>query len=557
MIGSMIGSTLGPYRITGLLGEGGMGAVYRATDNIEREVAIKALLAQLTGDESRLQRFRAEAVALGRLHHPNIASLYHLLEQDGNYYMVMEFVEGQTLEDIVRNKGAMTPEMALTVFDDGLKGFEHAHARGVIHRDIKPSNLMVSSEGTTKITDFGIARMAGTGRMTQAGRVIGTLEYMSPEQVRGLEQDARSDIYSLGILLFELLTGRMPFTATSDYEIMRAHLEEVPPPARSVVATLPAGLDTIIAKALAKDPAARFQNVGEMRREIEAVQRELPTPPPPQTLLVAPEIVPSATRQVELPNAFPETGQAQPVVDPYPNGNVNGNGNGNLQGAGNVPRPRPAPTPMPKWAIPAAASLMAVVLVGGLLAFSASRKGTEEVVPTPAPTEQVATENTVVPDNGPNPFDSGATNTATNGSPQNGSISPQDVPVVKATSAPQVPPDIKIPDSIPGFTDPTAAPVLPTAAPAPTRVPVAVAPTAVPAPRQHERVASPPRPRVRPRVVERPRPKPRVRIVERSRPRRVVERPRPRPRVVSRPAPRRHSSGGGEEAALRALIKGG
>ncbi|RYX84785.1 serine/threonine protein kinase [bacterium] len=549
----MIGSTIGSYRITGQLGEGGMGAVYRATDNIEREVAIKALHSQLTRDESRLQRFRSEAIALGRLHHPNIASLYHLHEQDGNYYMVMEYVQGETLEDIVRSKGAMPPEMALAVFIDGLKGFEHAHTRGVIHRDIKPSNIMVSSEGVTKITDFGIARMAGSGRMTQTGKVIGTLEYMSPEQVRGLEQDARSDIYSLGILLFELLTGRMPFTATSDYEIMRAHLEVVPPPARSIVATLPAGLDAIIAKALAKDPVARFQSVAEMRLALEAIARQLPAPPPTQTLLYRPEPAPGATRQVVPPTSLPATGLGE--VQPLPP-----TGNNRTSYPPNVVPPSdrnqrhvPTPTPMPKWALPASLGLVAVLLVGGAFAFKG--RGGGDVTPTAEPTPiatQLATVDNTPTSNGSSPVGSEITNTASGSSiGELNNVATNVRNLSETPVAPQPTADIDIPDSIPGFSDPTPIPVRPTAVPTspPPRVVTPPRPRVVekpPAPRKRV-VTTPPRPR-----------KPRVRTVERPRVRpRVVERPRPRPRVVSRPAAKRRPSGGGEEAALRAIIKGG
>ena len=553
----MIGSTIGSYRITGLLGEGGMGAVYRATDNIEREVAIKALHSNLTRDESRLARFRSEAVALGRLHHPNIASLFHLHEQNGDYFMVMEFVEGQTLEDIVRAHGALSPQMALAVFNDGLKGFEHAHSKGVIHRDIKPSNLMVSREGTTKITDFGIARMAGSGRMTQTGKVIGTLEYMSPEQVRGHEQDARSDIYSLGILLFELLTGRMPFTATSDYDIMRAHLEEIPPPARSIVATLPPGLDAAVAKALAKDPAARFQSVNEMRGELESIARELPAAPP------ATKLVPEPTREVALPVTIPATSQG-PVVPVTGQGQVSSAPQSFPPQA--VPPHRPqvplSRSTAPKWAIPVAASLAALVLFGGLLSARRS-SGQGEPVPTPVPASQIASASNTSSD--PQSTSGGGT------SGGGGTTENQPSTSTSATSAPKVTTEIELPSSIPALdkiplTPPEAgnAPAAPTPSPTRQRAVESSRPAAVvprpPTPRRQERVVTAPRPRrqpVRERIVERPRPKPRIRA--------AVERPRPRPKprvretVVRRPAPRprRPSGGGGEEAALRSILKGG
>lgn len=510
----MIGSTIGSYKITEQLGEGGMGAVYRATDNIEREVAVKALHSHLTRDENRLQRFRAEAVALGRLHHPNIAALYHLLEQNNDYYMVMEYVDGQTLEDIVRARGALSPEVALPIFIEGLKGFEHAHARGVIHRDIKPSNLMVSTEGTTKITDFGIARMAGAGRMTQTGKVIGTLGYMSPEQVRGQEQDARSDIYSLGILLFELLTGRMPFDSTSDYELMRAHLEQAPPPARSVVATLPPSLDSIIAKALAKDPGARFQSVAEMRQALEAVARDLPAAPP-ATSLVTPQ-----TRQANIPTRLPETAEGQ------------SNQASNNGGRRNV---APPPSSTPKWAIPAGAALIAVVLLGGFLTWNSKlSNGIDQVVPAPTSVALPTTAATQLPD---------TPNTVATSSPISGG----------GELTNNVPPPSQPSNELGGNTViqfPDSETPSPTAT---TRVqPTAVPATPIPKPpasHPRERVATPPRPRKR--LVERPKPRPRVVSSNRTK-------VRPRPAVVRRPTPRRRPTHQMSEAdSIRAIIKGG
>jgi eukaryotic-like serine/threonine-protein kinase len=273
----MLSSNIGPYRIVEKLGEGGMGEVYRALDTmLEREVAIKSLHRFLTQDTSRLERFRSEAVTLAKLNHPNIAILHNFFEVNGDYYMVMEYVEGETFEDLLRRLGALPLRQALELFCQALRGFEHAHARKVIHRDIKPGNLMLTAERTVKITDFGIARVMGTGRLTQTGKLIGTLEYMSPEQVQGAEQDARSDIYSLGILLYEMVTGHVPFSSTSDFEIMKSHLEARPRTPREFVGDLPAEVEGAIQRALEKEPARRFQAASEFRAVLEPVLERLP-----------------------------------------------------------------------------------------------------------------------------------------------------------------------------------------------------------------------------------------------------------------------------------------
>jgi serine/threonine-protein kinase len=266
---------VGSYKITEKIGEGGMGAVFRGIDvMLEREVAIKMLRPELASQPQVVERFRSEAVTLAKLNHPNIATLYSFLRQGDHFFMVMEFVRGETLDDVIRRMGAMPVEHATTLFCQALEGIEHAHKMGIIHRDIKPANMMLATDGALKVMDFGIARVLGTARLTRQGSVVGTIEYMSPEQVRGEEGDARSDIYSLGILFYEMLTGRVPFHSTSEFALMKAQIEDPPPPPRAFAPHIPIPVEQAIMRSLAKKPEARFQNSGEFR---EAVLRKTAT----------------------------------------------------------------------------------------------------------------------------------------------------------------------------------------------------------------------------------------------------------------------------------------
>jgi eukaryotic-like serine/threonine-protein kinase len=262
----MIGKVIGNYKIVEKIGEGGMGAVYRGLDTmLEREVAIKMLKPELASQPEVLERFRTEAVTLAKLNHPNIATLYSFLRDGEDYFMVMEFVRGQTLDELIRRFGAMMVERAVPLFCQALDGIDHAHRMGIIHRDIKPANMMLTDSGSIKVMDFGIARVLGSARMTRQGNVVGTIEYMSPEAVRGLEVDARSDVYSLGILLYEMLTGRVPFDSTSEFEMMKMQVEQAPQPPRQFTASIPLEVERAIMRALAKKSQARFQTAGEFR----------------------------------------------------------------------------------------------------------------------------------------------------------------------------------------------------------------------------------------------------------------------------------------------------
>jgi serine/threonine-protein kinase len=276
----MIGNLVGSYKITDKIGEGGMGSVFRGIDiMLEREVAIKMLRPELSRQPHVVERFRSEAVTLAKLNHPNIATLYSFLRQGEDFFMVMEFVRGETLESLIRKVGAMTCDRAVALFCQALEGIDHAHKMGIVHRDIKPANMMLTETGSIKVMDFGIARVLGTDRLTKTGHLIGTVEYMSPEQVRGEETDARSDIYSLGILLYEMLTGRVPFNSASEYELMRSHIEEAPTPPGTLVTQIPMIVDLAIMRALEKKREARQQSANEFRMMLPQIIEDEVTRP--------------------------------------------------------------------------------------------------------------------------------------------------------------------------------------------------------------------------------------------------------------------------------------
>jgi len=272
----MISNVVGNYQILAKIGEGGMGAVFRGLDlMLEREVAIKVLRPELAGQPQVVERFRVEAVTLARLNHPSIATLHNFLRHNDDYLMVMEFVRGETLESVIQRHGALPLGQSLRLFSQALEGIAHAHALGVIHRDLKPSNLMLTETGAIKVMDFGIARVLGSARMTRTGRILGTIQYMSPEQVHGQEADARSDLYSLGIVLYEMVTGRVPFNSQSEFELMRAQIEDPPPPPREFDEHIPQAIERIILRTLAKNPAERFQTAEEFHAALMDSARAL------------------------------------------------------------------------------------------------------------------------------------------------------------------------------------------------------------------------------------------------------------------------------------------
>jgi serine/threonine protein kinase/TPR repeat protein len=251
---------IGQYEIRTLLGEGGIGQVHAAYDTIlQREVAMKSLRPELLSDANFVERFRAEATSLARLNHPNITTLYSLFPDGRNLYMVMELVRGTTLDTILeKRKTSLNVRECLAIIAQAADGLEYAHSMGVIHRDIKPSNLIVSENGTLKIMDFGIARVRGSQRLTRSGSIVGTLAYMAPEQLRGEEGDDSCDLYSLAIVLYEMLSGSPPFNAASEYDLMQAQINQKPDRLTPKVQGLDPKIESALLKALSKKPDQRF-----------------------------------------------------------------------------------------------------------------------------------------------------------------------------------------------------------------------------------------------------------------------------------------------------------
>jgi len=273
----------GRYEVLGEIGRGSMGVVYRARDPlIEREVAIKTVPLGLGVDPSRrasyLSRLRREALAAGRLSHPNIVVVYDVGEEGESFYLAMELLRGQSLDKIIRSGRRFSPSDAAEILSPIAEALDHAHSKQVIHRDIKPSNLFITEDGTVKVTDFGIAKLPLTS-LTGEGRIVGSPSYMSPEQVRGEPVDARSDVFSLGVVLYIVLTGKKPFGGGEVPDIVYRIVHEDPPPPSQIDMKLPESLDLPVIKALAKDPRMRYPSAGAMMRAVrESLQGAAASP---------------------------------------------------------------------------------------------------------------------------------------------------------------------------------------------------------------------------------------------------------------------------------------
>lgn len=259
----------GRYRLHALLGQGGMAVVWDAEDLLlGRRVAVKALRPEYAADPDVIQRFRREARAAAALSHPNIVAVYDVGEDAGTHYIVMEFVEGQTLKEFLARHGALDPSQVVQLGAQLAAAIDHAHRHGVIHRDVKPHNILLTPDLQVKVADFGIAVAVGTPTVTQAGTVWGSALYMAPEQVQGRGNSPATDIYALGVVLYEMATGVPPFQGDSPLSVALQHLEEEPTPPREINPRVPPALEATILRALAKDPASRPATASELRREL-------------------------------------------------------------------------------------------------------------------------------------------------------------------------------------------------------------------------------------------------------------------------------------------------
>jgi len=268
----------GRYQVVGHLGTGGMAEVYCAQDmQLGRKVALKLLHDRFAEDEEFVERFRREASSAAGLQHQHVVSVYDRGQAGGTSYIAMEYVDGRTLKVLVQESGPLEPARAVELTVQILRAARFAHRRGVIHRDFKPQNVIVDDEGRAKVTDFGIAR-AGASDMTQTGSIMGTAQYLSPEQAQGHAVGARSDLYSIGIILYELLTGRVPFHAESPITVALKQVSEAPVPPSQISPAVTPELEEIVLRALQKEPERRFADADEFIAALEAASSRIPTP---------------------------------------------------------------------------------------------------------------------------------------------------------------------------------------------------------------------------------------------------------------------------------------
>ena len=471
----MTPDTIGRYEVQGLLGKGAFGEVYAARDPaLGRVVAIKVLRQMYSNDPGFMDRFRAEATSLAALAHPNVTLIYDLLEGGSQHGMVMELVRGHTLEHVLQLKKQLNLRSTLATVVQAASGLGYVHRMGVVHRDIKPSNLMLTAAGVLKIMDFGIAKVQGAKRLTRDGTVVGTLVYASPEQIKSGTVEAQSDQYSLACVVYEMLCGRPPFEAETEYDLMQAHIAQPPEPLSGRVAGLPAEVNAALMRALAKNPAERFESVERFAQALGAGAVQLDAGD------IARELVESTGPIAPLPVRTP----SRSVPSIVPSGSVPSNRPAAAVPDVAVPTPvAPQPSFISRYAPFMAMGGAAVVAlaVGLWILF-----GTPAPAPVPGPevakpagpgpeTTQVA-KNTPPTPPPPSPNAGGTTNTT-----------PQKPPPVTKPAAPNVTDKggVTIPG---GITPPVAPPVAKTVEPEKPTIAVApsntkpTTPSAVPLP---------------------------------------------------------------------------
>jgi len=340
----------GRYELGRRLGTGGMAMVYLAHDRLlDRDVAIKVLSEPYASDPAFVERFRREASAAAGLNHPNIVSVYDRGEADGSYYIVMEYLAGPTLKEVIRRRGPLDPSEAVDATLGILAALAAAHKRGVVHRDVKPQNVMVSEEGRVKVADFGIARAGGDSGMTEAGSIIGTAQYLSPEQARGDEVTAASDCYSVGIVLYEMLTGRVPFDGERSVTVAMKQVSEPPTPPRELRPDIPTDLEAVVMKSLRKRPSERYRTAEEFIGDLREIRRRLAG-----VATTAPLLADTGeTRLMEQPTAATVAAPRRAAAPP--------------------PSPPPPAPPERRRRWPWAVAALVVILAG--LAFGAFRGG--------------------------------------------------------------------------------------------------------------------------------------------------------------------------------------
>jgi len=361
--GDLSGRTLdGRYEVQRELGRGGMARVYRGTDTVlGRPVAVKVLSAQYTDDANFVTRFRREAQAAARLNHPNLVQVYDTGSDDGVHYIVMEYVDAKTVADSL-SSGHIMPDRAVELAEAVCEALAVAHAHGVIHRDVKPANIMVTRNGQVKVTDFGIARVTSNETVAQTAVVLGTASYLSPEQAQGGPIDQRSDLYSLGCVLYEMLTGRPPFTADSPVAVASKHvLEQATPPSRLNPDITPQ-LDAVVMRALSKNPDNRYQDAAEMRTDLELARQGMP--------LAATPLLPDAPPTTRVTESAQPQPTSVPPSDEVPAGT------------------QPEPGKTPGWLVALIVFLVLAVLGVLLWLFARNLLGSNE-------TQQVRVPNVI------------------------------------------------------------------------------------------------------------------------------------------------------------------